>query len=291
MFSLERWQSPFKTRTKSRHVLGLRRRCGAGSGYRRKFNMLIDVSEEYVFHMGKSFALNRTHGGDRGEAGGEQFIADRFSGQRRYRAEAHRERRGTRGRRRRICRASKPCSTSCRCSASRIAQALQARRDYDAVEFCEQHIPLLARVNARYRATGWASLGRQPERRGAREHNAAEHEVVCDVTDAGRRARAAADRFRSEPRGRSTPRTAGARTSSSRSSTANDPNWQIDSGWYIEDVVDPTFVQNEACWLGNWWVTLNGAPSGCCCGARKISPSRASRRNWARPISTTGVTT
>ena len=41
----------------------------------------------------------------------------------------------------------------------------------------------------------------------------------------------------------------------------NDPNWSIDSGWYIKDVVDPTFVQNEGCWLGNWWVTMEGGTS------------------------------
>ena len=39
----------------------------------------------------------------------------------------------------------------------------------------------------------------------------------------------------------------------------NDPNWQINSGWYITDVVDPTFVQSEACWLGNWRVDVGNA--------------------------------
>ena len=42
---------------------------------------------------------------------------------------------------------------------------------------------------------------------------------------------------------------------------ANDPNWAITSGYYIEDVVDPTFVQSEACWLGNWWLTSGGQTS------------------------------
>jgi hypothetical protein len=39
----------------------------------------------------------------------------------------------------------------------------------------------------------------------------------------------------------------------------NDPSFSILSGWYIEDVVDPTFVQNEACWLGNWWSNMGGS--------------------------------
>jgi len=26
----------------------------------------------------------------------------------------------------------------------------------------------------------------------------------------------------------------------------------------INDVVDPTFLSNEACWLGNWWLTIAG---------------------------------
>src|SRR5262249_18307030 len=42
---------------------------------------------------------------------------------------------------------------------------------------------------------------------------------------------------------------------------SGDPNWRIDSGYYIKDVVDPTFVQSEACWLGNWWLTMGGQTS------------------------------
>ena len=29
-------------------------------------------------------------------------------------------------------------------------------------------------------------------------------------------------------------------------------------GRALKDVVDPTFVQNEACWLGSWWLPLGG---------------------------------
>ena len=73
---------------------------------------------------------------------------------------------------------------------------------------------------------------------------------------------------------------------------ANDPNWQIGSGWYITDVVDPTFVQNEACWLGNWRadrreLVLPDHPAT----VGRFRQPRARRPSWAPPISVTGRTT
>ena len=60
VFSLERWQSPFKTQNDRGTCWAFAGAAALEAAYRRKFNMVIDVSEEYVFHMGKSFALNRT---------------------------------------------------------------------------------------------------------------------------------------------------------------------------------------------------------------------------------------
>jgi hypothetical protein len=134
-------------------------------------------------------------------------------------------------------------------------QALTSQEDFDAIEFCEQHIPLLARVNARYRATGWSSLGGNPSVEALENTLLSEHEVVCDVT------------HKTAPQGGHVLLLIGFDRNRQvffaknhwdenrfiEIQDANDPNWTIDSGWYMQDVVDPTFVQNEACWLGNWW--------------------------------------
>ena len=59
--------------------------------------------------------------------------------------------------------------------------ALVTQEDSDALEFCEQHIPLIARVNCRYRATGFASIGGSPSVQVLENVILFNHEVICDV--------------------------------------------------------------------------------------------------------------
>src|SRR4030095_8947590 len=114
--------------------------------------------------------------------------------------------------------------------------------DFDALEFCEQHIPLLARVNARYRATSWVSLGGSPSVEAPENTLMSEHEVVCDVTqmssggghvllligfDRNRQVFFAKNHW--------------GENAFIEIAYNNDPVWQIKSGWYITDVVDPTY--------------------------------------------------
>ena len=58
--SLAQWQSAFQDQNNRGTCWAFAGAAALEAAYRRKFNTLIDVSEEYVFHMGKSFALNRT---------------------------------------------------------------------------------------------------------------------------------------------------------------------------------------------------------------------------------------
>jgi len=256
VFSLAEYQSPFKTQNDRGTCWAFAGAAALEAAYKRKFNLLIDVSEEYVFHMGKSFALNRDAQGNVVTPVENNSSLTGFQGSGDI-VEKLTEN----------AAAPEDAAPYLASQQSLIdilpvlgyanVQALASQEDYDAIEFCEQHIPLLARVNARYRATGWTSLGNNPSIEALENTLLARHEVVCDVTtpggghvllligfDRNRKVFFAKNHW--------------GENRFIEIQYANDPNWTIDSGWYIEDVVDPTFVQNEACWLGNWWVTLNG---------------------------------
>ncbi|HWA92077.1 MAG TPA: hypothetical protein VG889_18705 [Rhizomicrobium sp.] len=260
VFTLAQYQSPFKTQ-------GNRGTCWAFAGaaaleaaYRRKFGVLIDVSEEYLFHMGKSFALNRnvdqtvvTPVENNSSLTGFQGCGDIVK--------------------KLSENAVPPESTAPYFSSQQSLlailpelgfanqAAMASQEDYDSVEYCEQHIPLIARVNARYRATGFQCLGADPSIQALENTLLSEHEIVCDVQrpdgigghvllligfDRNRRVFFAKNHW--------------GENRFIEIKYENDPDWVIKSGWYIEDVVDSTFVQNQACWLGNWWVNLGAGP-------------------------------
>lgn len=256
IFSLAEWQSPFQDQ-------GDRGMCWAFAGaaaleaaYRRRFNLAVDVSEEYVFHMGKAFALTRDAAGFAAQPVENNSSLTGFQGSGDIVQKISEN-------------ASPPEETAPQLKSQAALEgilpvlgfagpaALASQQDFDAIEFCEQHIKLLARVNARYRATGWKSLGATPSIQALENTLLANHEVVCDVTHI--------------PSGgghvllligfNRTRQVFMAKNSWGENAFieiayAGDPTFSILSGWYIEDVVEPTFVQNEACWLGNWRVDL-----------------------------------
>jgi hypothetical protein len=252
VYSLAQWQSPFRNQ-------GDRGTCWAFAGaaaleaaYRRAFNSLVHVSEEYVFHMGKAFALepsltavienNSSLTGFQGSGDIVQKLTEcaappaLFAPY--YATQAQLE-------------ALLP-----QVGIPNIA-AVDTQEECDALEFCEQHIALCARVNARYRATGFTSLGGNPGIEALENTILANHEVVCDVNHVGGGGHVLLlvgfDRNR---------RVFQAKNSWGENAFIeihyeNDPTWTIHTGYYIHGVVDPTYVQLEPCWVGNWWVTTS----------------------------------
>ncbi len=226
------------------------------AAYHRRFGLTLDLSEEYVFHMGKSFALNRTPPGvavaqpveNNSSLTGFQGAGDIAQ---------------------KLSENAVPDETLAQYVTSQSAleailptlgyagaAALASQEDFDALEFCEQHIPLIARVNCRYRATGFATLGAAPTIEALENVIWSNHEVICDVQhltppvgghvltligfDRDQRVFTAKNHW--------------GENAFIQIAYDNDPNWQILSGWWITDVVEPTYVQNQACWLGNWRV-------------------------------------
>jgi hypothetical protein len=262
VFTLAAYQTPFKAQNNRGTCWAFAGVAAVEAAYHRKFGAILDMSEEYAFHMGKAFALTL-------DANGYPLPVENNSSTTGFQ--------GSGDIVEKLCENAIAGEDTAPYLSSQenllailpalgypaAATALTTQEDFDALEFCEQHVPLIARVNARYRGTDWAFIGRSPSVAAIENTLLSNHEVVCDVThltspvgghvllligfDRNRKVFFAKNHW--------------GENKFIEIQYAADPNWTIDSGYYIKDVVDSTYVQNEACWLGNWWLTMGGRTS------------------------------
>jgi hypothetical protein len=258
VFSLAQYQTGFRNQ-------GDRGTCWAFAGtaaleaaYKRKYGIDVDMSEEYVVHVNKAFEIQK--GSYLGSAiennsslTGAQGASDIVT---------------------KIAIAAIPEEGFAPYLGSNSAMelvveglgyssvgALMNQEDFDAFEYCEEHIPLLSRVNTRYRATETASLGANPSSDAIEQVLLDDHEVVTDVyhkvPNVGGHCLLIIgfDRLRQV----FFAKNSWGEGKFIEIQYQNDPSFDITGAAYIKDVADPQpFVQNQNCWLGNWWLNFRG---------------------------------
>jgi Polyglycine hydrolase-like, structural repeat len=258
VFSLAQYQTPFKAQNDRGTCWAFAGVAALEAAYNRKFGIVVDASEEYTFHMGKAFALGV-------DANGFALPIENNSSLTGFQGSGD------------IVKKLTECAIPGEDSAPYVQSqrglldilttlgysgipALQFQEDFDALEYCEQHIPLLSRVNARYRAADWGTLGANPSITALENTLLSNREVVCDVQHLTSPIGGHVLLLVGFDRNRQVfqAKNSWGENKFIEISYTNDPNWQIKSGFFIKDVVDSTFVQGEACWVGNWWLNFVG---------------------------------
>ena len=254
-FSLADYQTPFRNQGERSTSWAFAGAAALEAAYKRRYGISLSLSAEYVFHIGRAFELF-SHPADapRSDAFLSHFpgcgAVAQLLAQCAVPDEAHAPYFATVGALER--RIERP---GCYRPGESVAQDA-----VDEFDFGEEHIPLRARLNARYRAADWASLGTDPSVTAIENTLLAEYEVIADVF------------HKCDPVGAHVLLVIGfdrnrqvflAKNSWGENAFIeigyrNDPDWDIRSGFYLVDVRDPALVQREAAWLGYWRMSIKG---------------------------------
>jgi hypothetical protein len=252
-YSLAHNQTSFKNQ-------GGRGTCWAFAGvaaleaaYKRKYNLTLDLSEQYVFHMMKSGELyvdyatntmnnhenNSSFWGGQGNSGVVEHMT-RFAVPDELFA-PYKDQTKLDAIRREIPEAGSLDWNS-------------TQEQLDAFEFSEQHIPIAARWNAKYRVKSWSALGDNPTPEAIEQVIRAGYEVVADVPGH-------CVLIVGYDRKKRTFLVKNSWGENEFITISYDDNsaWKIIGASYIKDVIDPnTSPQIKARWLGQWNMDHDG---------------------------------
>jgi hypothetical protein len=255
-FSLADFQTPFRSQGDRGTSWAFAGAAALEAAYKRRYGISLTLSAEYIFHIGRAFELF-PHPPDpcpRGEAFLSHFpgcgAVAQLLAQCAVPDEAHAPYFATMA----------ALERGIEVPGSRGQSEPVSQEAIDEFDFGEEHIPLRARLNARYRAADWASLGADPSVTAIENTLLAEYEVIADVF------------HKCDPVGAHVVLIIGfdrnqqvflAKSSWGENAFIqidyrDDPEWDICSGFYLVDVRDPKLVQHEAAWLGHWRMSIKG---------------------------------
>ena len=252
-YSLAQYQTSFKSQQDRATCWAFAGVAALEAAYKRKYNLTLDLSEQYVFHMMKAGELyfdyatntmnnhenNSSFWGFHGSSGIVEHmtrfaVPDELFAPYKNQSKLDAIRRGI------------PEAGSLDWNST--------QEQLDAFEFSEQHIPIAARWNAKYRIKSWGALGNNPTPEAIEQVIRAGYEVVADVPghcilivgyDRKKRTFIVKNSW--------------GENNLITISYDDNSGWKILGAHYITDVIDPnTPPQIKAKWLGRWNMDHDG---------------------------------
>ena len=252
-YSLAQYQTSFKSQQDRATCWAFAGVAALEAAYKRKYNLTLDLSEQYVFHMMKAGELyfdyatntmnnhenNSSFWGFHGSSGIVEHmtrfaVPDELFAPYKNQSKLDAIRRGI------------PEAGSLDWNST--------QEQLDAFEFSEQHIPIAARWNAKYRVKSWGALGNNPTPEAIEQVIRAGYEVVADVPghcilivgyDRKKRTFIVKNSW--------------GENNFITISYDDNSGWKILGAHYITDVIDPnTPPQIKAKWLGRWNMDHDG---------------------------------